>query len=92
MATIIREQLHRIIDLLPESELKTAKRWLEQLGMVRGVPAELTDAAEETETLAPDELAALATAETEVKRGELVPDSEFDAALAQARRARQSRH
>jgi hypothetical protein len=88
MATTTREQLHHLVDTLPESELTAAKRYLEYLQMTGGPPRELAEAPEDVEPLTPEEAAALAEADAQVARGELIPDVEFDAALARARHTR----
>ncbi len=91
MATTTRQQLHQLVDKLPASGLAAAKRYLEYLGTTSNLPQVLTEAAEESEPVPPDEAAALAAAEVQVARNELIPDADFDAALAQARRSRDSR-
>jgi hypothetical protein len=91
MATTTREQLHRLVDRLAETELNAAKRYLEYLHVVGGIPRVLAEAPEEDEPVSPREAAALAEAESRIDRGELVPDGEFESALAKARSASRSR-
>ena len=85
MAIATRDQLHQLIDKLPEDELGAAKQYLERLQASASVPAILVDAAEEDEPVAPGEAAALAEADAQVARGEVVADEDFDLALARAR-------
>lgn len=85
-----REQLYRLIDDLPESELNSARRYLEFLRLTGDYPDALAGAPEEDEPLTRQEAEALAEAEAQVDRGELIPDDEFDLALARARRERRS--
>jgi hypothetical protein len=88
MVSAAREQLHHLVDTLPESELNAATRYLDYLQTTRGVPRVLFEAPEESEPVSIEEVAALGEADAQVDRGELIPDAEFDAALAQARRTR----
>ncbi|MGH2461300.1 MAG: hypothetical protein ACRDIY_20770 [Chloroflexota bacterium] len=88
MATSTRDQLHQLVEKLPDSELDAARRYLEYLETTGKLPRILAEAPEEPEPVSPDEAAALASAEAQVARGELVPDAEVDRALARARHSR----
>lgn len=72
---ITREELHRLIDALPESEWQAARRFLEYL-RDRGVDPllrALADAPEDDEPVTPEEEAAIREAYQAIARGEVVP-------------------
>lgn len=72
MSTITKEGLRRLVDALPESELDTAARVLEALGLLGAAASRSTtefpllDGEPETE----EERAAVAEARAELARGE----------------------
>lgn len=74
-----REQLHQMVDLIPDDELKVAHRLLERL---RDTPQDdpvlqtLVTAPEDPESLTADEEAALDRAIDEARRGETKPWAE----------------
>jgi len=90
MATAQRDRLHRLIDRLPDAELGAARRYLEYLDAAGSLPAPLARAAEEDDFVDPGEANALAEAEARLARSDLIPDSEFDAAVRRARQVGRS--
>ena len=91
VVTATRDQLHRLIDKLPEDELGAARQYLEYLEASGGLPAVLAEAPEEEDPLTPAEAASLAEAEAQVAQGEIIPDTNIDAALARARQHQATR-
>ena len=87
MVTALRDQLHRLVDRLPDAELGAAKRYLEYLDVAGGLPSVLAEAPEDDERLDAGEAAALAEAEAQVAQNALVEDSGFEDALRLARLA-----
>ncbi|MFN8498288.1 MAG: hypothetical protein U0641_10565 [Anaerolineae bacterium] len=67
-----REQLHRLVDQLPESEMGTAQRGLEALTALGNDPfvQMLHDAQEDDEPLTPDEAALVEEGREQLRRGE----------------------
>ena len=70
-----RRRLHRLVDELPDGEVHAAERYLEYL---RDVPRDqllraLANAPVDDEPLTEGDIAALAEADADVARGELVP-------------------
>lgn len=67
-----KEQLHRLVDALPESELHAARRFLEYLRNMRSDPVlrALMEAPEDDEPETPEEAAAVKEAWQEYLRGE----------------------
>ena len=71
-----REQLHRIVELLPDSEVKAALRFVEYLRDTRRsdeVARMLMNAAEDDEPLTPEEADSLERAAEEARSGQTVP-------------------
>jgi hypothetical protein len=72
-----REQLHQLVDRIPDSELVAAKRALERL-TYRSTLAEFLDSAElDDEPNSPEEKAAIAEAWDDVAAGHLVSDEDL---------------
>jgi predicted transcriptional regulator len=69
-----KQDLHRLIDELPESALPAAAKLLEELadGFAR-LPAAFRDAPLDDEPLTPDELAGIKEGEAEIARGQGIP-------------------
>ena len=69
----LREELHHVVDDLPESELATAKRFLVYLCMTGrdALLRTLLDAPEDDEDETPEEAAAVAEAREAVARGDV---------------------
>jgi hypothetical protein len=72
---ITRDDLHKLIDRLPESELESARRVLEYLDERASDPLlrALAEAPEDDEEETPEEAAAVEEARQEVARGEGIP-------------------
>ena len=87
MVTALRGQLHQLVDRLPNGDLGAARRYLEYLDVVGGLPMLLADAPEDDSFLSPSEAAALAEAEAQLAQSVLIPDTEFDAAVNRAGQA-----
>ncbi len=74
-----KEELHQLIDKLPEGELQAAQRFLEYLcnregyGLLRA----LHEAPEDDEPEAPEEAAAVRKAREQLARGEVISDEEL---------------
>ena len=75
----VKEDLHRLVDGLPDSELLTARRFLEYLQQTNGDPVlrALLDAPDDDEPLTSDDQAALDVAWEEYRRGEGIPDEQL---------------
>ena len=67
-----RQQLHRLVDQLPESEIGTAQRVLEALNALRhdSFLHMLADAPEDDETLTSEEEALIEEGRQQLQRGE----------------------
>jgi hypothetical protein len=72
---ITRDDLHKLVDRLPESELESARRVLEYLDKRASDPLlrALAEAPEDDEEETPEEAAAVEEARQEVARGEAIP-------------------
>jgi hypothetical protein len=68
----VRDRLHRLIDQLPEGEVRTAERFLEYLRDLGGDPllARLSSAAEDDETTTEEDAAAADEGWREYVRGD----------------------
>lgn len=72
-----RERLHALVDTLPESELQSALRFLEDLAAEDPAPCwSLSDAPVDDEPLTADDEAALAEAEQDLTEGRVVSHDE----------------
>jgi hypothetical protein len=79
----VKEELHCLIEELPECELHAAKRFLEYL---RAVPLDpvlraFLEAPEDDEPVTEEEEAAIAEAKAEIDRGEGIPWEVVEARL-----------
>lgn len=76
---IVKEELHRLVDALPEGEVAAARRYLEYLRDVGSDPVlrSFMAAPEDDEPLTKDDEAAIREAEEEVARGEAIPWEEY---------------
>lgn len=83
----IKEELHRLVDALPEEEAPAARRFLQWLVAEEGDPVikSLLLAPEEDEEITAEEEAAVQEAREQVARGELIPDEEVWRRLGHAR-------
>ena len=74
----IKEELHRLIDELPASEARTARRFLEYLRNVGSDPLlrALMEAPEDDEPETEEERAAVQEAREQLARGEAIADDE----------------
>lgn len=74
----IREELHHIVDDLPDSELATAKRFLVYLSVTSrdALLCTLLDAPEDDEPETPEEAEGMAEAYEDVRAGRLVSHEE----------------
>jgi hypothetical protein len=77
MAT--KEDLHRLVDKLPESEVPAAERYLEYLSVARQDPflRALLNAPLDDEPETEDERAAMAEARAALERGEVITDEDL---------------
>ena len=77
MAT--KEDLHRLVDKLPESEVPAAERYLEYLSVARQDPflRALLNAPLDDEPETEDERAAMAEARAALERGEVITDQDL---------------
>ena len=76
--TTVRQQLHVLVDELPESELYTAKRFLHYLHDTSDpVLQALLQAPEDDEIETPEEAAAVAGARVALGEGRVVSDEEL---------------
>ncbi len=74
-----REQLHRLVDDLPDDECHAARRYLEYLRSAGGpLRRRFSEAPEDDEPLTPEEAAAIDEAMAELRRGDTVPASEIE--------------
>ncbi len=71
-----REDLHRLVDALPEGTLPAVRRYLEAI--CAGCPP---DAPYDDEPLSPEEVALLTAARAEIARGKVVSHDELGARL-----------
>jgi hypothetical protein len=71
-----RDELHQIIDRLPEADLEEAKRALEKLTRRSSLATLLTNAEIEDEDISPEEDAAVAEAWADVAAGRVVSDKD----------------
>jgi hypothetical protein len=79
----VKEELHQLVEALPEREAHAARRFLEYLrdrGAARGaadhddpVLRAFMEAPEDDEPLTPEEIVAIEEAEEEIARGEGIP-------------------
>lgn len=76
---LTREQLHALIDALPEDDLTRAARAIEEV--TDPVLRALLLASEDDEPETDDEIAAVAEAKAQVAAGELIDDQDFWATL-----------
>jgi hypothetical protein len=78
---IVKEELHRLVDALPEREVAAARRYLEYLRDVGSDPVlrAFMAAPEDDEPLTEEDEAAIREAEEEVARGEVIPWKEYTA-------------
>ena len=78
MSAAIKEDLHRLIDALPDSELLVAHRVLEALIAVgpEGILVSLDDAPLDDEPTTPEEDAGVAEAYEAIKRGDVLSAAE----------------
>ncbi len=74
-----KEQIHRLVDELPESEVLPARRFLEYLRSLRDDPLTrlLEDAPFDDEPESSEELGAVSEARGDLARGELVSDEDL---------------
>ena len=74
---ILREALHRLVDELPDSELPSAKRFLEYLRNL-GDPLmrKLMEAPYDDEPVTPEEETLVQKARDQLAHGEMIPDAE----------------
>ena len=77
MAT--REQIHALIDALPDSELDVLDRFIKARS--NPVLRALMDAPDDDEPLTEDDLAAIAQARADRARGDIVRDKDLDREL-----------
>ncbi len=72
---IARDNLHELVDRLPESELEHARRVLEYLEERASDPMlrALAEAPEDDEELTPDEIEAVEEGSAQIARGEGIP-------------------
>jgi hypothetical protein len=79
----VKEELHRLVEELPECELHAAKRFLEYLGAVALDPVlrAFLKAPEDDEPVTEEEEAAIAEAKAEIDRGEGIPWEVVEARL-----------
>ncbi|MBI2942265.1 MAG: hypothetical protein HYY04_17690 [Chloroflexi bacterium] len=70
-----REDLHELIDALPESAVPTARGFLRYLGEIESDPVlrAFMEAPEDDESVTPEEAARLDQARAELERGETIP-------------------
>jgi hypothetical protein len=75
----VKDELHQLVEGLPDSELHTARRFLEYLQQTSGDPVlrALLDAPEDDELLTDEDRAALDVAWEEYRRGEGIPDEQL---------------
>jgi hypothetical protein len=73
----VKEELHQLVDALPDSELLPARRFLEYLSQVGGDPVlrALLEAPDDDEPLTDEDHAALDEAWQEYRRGDGIPDA-----------------
>ena len=78
MGAATKEELHSLVDQLPESELSTARRLLEALRLLGQDPRQVTlDMAPwDDESTSPEEEAGVAVARQEIARGEVISAEE----------------
>jgi outer membrane protein assembly factor BamD (BamD/ComL family) len=78
-----KEQLHRLVDELPESELEAAERYLAYLRAIgsSALLRALIEAPYDAEPVTPEDAAAIAEAYEAVARGEVVSDTELQREL-----------
>lgn len=81
-----KEDLHRLVDDLPESEIPAASRYLRYLRDLANDPVlrAFMEAPEDDEPLTPEEEAAIREAEEELERGEGIPWEQVKARWLQA--------
>jgi hypothetical protein len=94
MMVKVKDELHRLIDALPESELHAARRYLEYLRHVGEDPMlrAFLQAPESDEPLTEEDLRAIKEAEQAIARGDVRPWQEVRAELlASERRSSPSR-
>ena len=74
----LREELHHVVDDLPESELATAKRFLVYLCLTGrdALLRTLLNAPEDDEEETPEEAEGMAEAYEDVRAGRLIPHEE----------------
>ena len=74
-----KDQLHELVEKLPENEWETAHRLLDHLCHRQGDPLlrALEAAPEDYEPETPEEAAAVERAREQLARGELIPDEEL---------------
>ncbi len=74
----VREDIHRLVDALPESELLTVRRLLEALHLLSRDPRQvaLDMAPWDDEPTTPEEEAGIAQAYEEIARGEVISAEE----------------
>jgi hypothetical protein len=71
----VKERLHLLVDLLPDSEVEVAERVLEALSAApAGLPAFLRDAPADDEPYTEAERAAVEEAREAIRRGEVLSD------------------
>lgn len=81
----VKEQLHVLVDALPESEAETARRVLEGLHAIASTPSyTLDDAPEEDEPITPEEEAAVAEALADIAAGRVYSHEEIKRELGLA--------
>jgi hypothetical protein len=78
MSAIRKEELHHLVDQLPDSELVTARRLLEALRLLGQDPRQLTleTAPWDDEPTSPAEEAGVAVARQELARGDVISAEE----------------
>ena len=72
---VVREKLHRLVDALPDDELRAAERYLEYLRDTAGdrVLRALRNAPVDDEPLTKQDLDAISEADEAIARGEVEP-------------------
>ncbi len=77
--TTIRQELHQLVDELPESELQAARRFLRYLDAMARDPVlrALMEAPVDDEPLTEEEATRIEFAEAEADRGEVVSDQDL---------------
>ncbi len=74
----VKEELHRLVEELPTSELHAAQRFLEYLRQAGSDPVlrALMEASEDDERETPEEQIAVQEAREQLARGDTIPDAD----------------